>query len=728
HDMPVAEFSDGASFKHEPTGVLFFGGINGFVTVSAGGVPEQAYHPLISFNGLSVFGQSQNIHDFLDTETNTLQLNYRQNFFSVSFTAIDYLHGDDYTYMYQIDGLSTRWINNGHTNTVAFTNISPGTYTLQVKYRNNITGEDSHTQSLTIHILPPWYQTGWAYAVYTLLVLIALLFIIHLSVKWYKMKKDNLIEKLTRQQKEEIYESKLRFFTNITHELCTPLTLIYGPCEKILAAETDPKTKKYAGLIKHNAEKLNSLILELIEFRRLETGNKNPDIKKLPVSEIIANIADSFTELAKSKNIDYQVNTENNIVWLSDSGCLQMIVTNLVSNAFKYTPEEGRIGVDLHIKSEKLCIEVSNTGQGIKEEDIGKIFDRYTILNNLDSNNNSRMSPRSGLGLSICSSMARLLNGEITVSSVPGELTVFTVILPVLNVEDIPETYDPDSIEVPATVLSDISPEAEDIILPTFDKEKKTIMIVDDDLSMLWFITEIFVKKYNVIPISDPKEVADSLKQHTPDLIISDIMMPDIDGITLTKRIKSDKYFSHIPLILLSAQNELEEQVKGIDSGSEAYITKPFNVDYLEVVAERLIQRKEDLRIYYASALSAFEIYEGKLIHQEDKIFLEQFLHTIETNITDPGLTVEKLSSQLNMGTRQFYRQLKRITDKMPADVIRDYRLDLAERLLVTTKLSVDEIIYKAGFTNRGNFFRVFTQKFNTTPKKYREEQRKIVE
>jgi DNA-binding response OmpR family regulator len=324
--------------------------------------------------------------------------------------------------------------------------------------------------------------------------------------------------------------------------------------------------------------------------------------------------------------------------------------------------------------------------------------------------------------------MVRLLNGEITVDSVSGELTVFTVILPALNVEDIPETYDPDSGKVPATVLSDIFPEAEEIILPTFDKDKKTIMIVDDDLSMLWFITEIFVEKYNVIPISDPKEVAGSLKQCTPDLIISDIMMPGVDGITLTKQIKSDKYFSHIPLILLSAKNESEEQVKGIDSGAEAYITKPFNVDYLETVAERLMQRKEDLRTYYASALSAFEMNEGKLIHQEDKIFLEQFLHTIETNIADPGLTVEKLSFQLNMSTRQLYRHLKRVTDKMPADVIRDYRLDLAERLLVFTKLSVDEIIDEAGFANRGNFFRVFARKFNTTPKKYREEKQKIAE
>ncbi|MDR0371679.1 MAG: response regulator [Prevotellaceae bacterium] len=728
HDMPVAEFSDGAHFKHEPTGVLFFGGINGFVTVCASGIPEQTYRPLISFNGLSVFGQSQNIRDFLDTATNTLQLNYRENFFSVSFTAIDYLHGDDYTYMYQIDELNTGWINNGHTNTVTFTNISPGTYTLQVKYRNNIIGEDSHAQSLTIHILPPWYQTGWAYAIYTLLILIVILFIIYFSIKWYKMKKDNLIEKLTRQQKEEIYEAKLRFFTNITHELCTPLTLIYGPCEKILAAETNPQTKKYAGLIKHNAERLNSLILELIEFRRLETDNKKPDIKKLPVSEIIATIADSFAELAESKHIDYRVGIDNDISWFSDAGCLQIIVTNLLSNAFKYTPEAGRISIDLHLKSEKLHIEVSNTGQGIKKENIDKIFDRYTILDNHDSNSNSRISPRSGLGLAICNSMVRLLNGEITVSSEPGESTIFTVILSILNVEDISETHQSDFGVTPSSVLPDLFSEAEDIMLPPFDKNKKTIMIIDDDPSMLWFITEIFIEKYNVIPLSDSKEVAESLKQYMPDLIISDIMMPDIDGITLTRRIKSDKYFSHIPLILLSAKNESEEQVKGINSGAETYITKPFNVAYLETVVERLIQRKEDLRTYYSSALSAFSMNEGKPIHQEDKTFLEQFLHTIETNITDPELTVEKLSSLFNMSTRQFYRQLKRVTDKLPADVIRDYRLDLAERLLVTTKLSVDEIIYKAGFANRGNFFKVFAQKFNTTPKKYREEKLKIVE
>jgi len=731
NELEVTEFSDGAYFEHERTGVLFFGGINGFVTIIANEQTSDDYDPVIQFNHLSVFGKEMNIFDYLKTdgENKTLKLNYRQNFFSISFTAIDYINGKDYSYFYKLDELSTNWIDNGTSNTAAFTNIAPGKYTLLVKYRNNITGKESYVQSLTIEILPPWYLTNVAYLIYALISLCILYFALRLSVKWYRMKKDNIIEKLNRQQREEVYESKLRFFTNITHELCTPLTLIYGPCEKILSYnKSDEYINKYATLIQHNAEKLNSLISELIEFRRLETGNKNLDIRQFSVSDLTRNIAESFYELADTKGYDYQINIEDNIIWNSDSSCLNKIITNLLSNAFKYTFDNGKIGIGLSVADGKLTITVTNTGKGIKKENISKIFDRYTILDNFEDQTKSQKSSRNGLGLAICNNMVKLLNGEIQVSSVLNETTVFKVILPPIEKDEEEMEYQDISLlmeEKPSNPIAiEISPIPDNHILPEYDKEKQTIMIIDDDPSMLWFVTEIFVEKYNVIPINDPAEVMPYLKQNLPDLIISDVMMPGTDGISLTTTIKSDKLLSHIPLILLSAKNDMEEQVRGIESGAEIYITKPFNVEYLEKIVKRLIQRKEDLKQYYTSALSSFELSQGKLTHKEDKEFLEKMFRIIETNISNPDLSVDIISSELGYSTRQLYRKLKDITDKTPNDLIKEYRLNMVERLLVNTNLSVDEILYQVGFTNRGNFFKLFSQKYGMTPKKYRNEKR----
>lgn len=729
NELEITEFSDGAYFKHDPTGVMFFGGINGFVTVTVNGFVTDNYIPGIQFNHLSIFGKEYNIFDFMDTgkEEKTITLNYRQNFFAISFTALDYINGNDYTYYYKISEMSDNWIDNRSSNTASFTNISPGKYTLLVKYRNNITGKESSVQSVYMNILPPWYRTPTAYLIYSMLLLFACCFVAKLCLKWCRMKEENIIEKMKQKQREDIYESKLSFFTNITHEFCTPLSLIYGPCEKILSdSQSGSRTSKYAKLILNNAERLNSLISELIEFRRLETGNKQAKIVQLSVSQLAGNIAESFSELANNKGVDFETNIDGDIIWNSDSGCLDKIISNLISNAFKYTFGQGKIIVDISVRETDLYIAVSNTGKGIKEEDIPKIFDQYTILDNFENCRESGGISRNGLGLAICNNMVKLLRGNMTVTSEINGITVFTVRLPQLELNDVLN-----SATIPLIENSPVSEnrlkQVPEIISAGYDKDKQTIMIVDDDLSMLWFVSEIFVEKYNIVPISDPKEVMPSLQQHIPDLIISDIMMPYIDGISLVATIKADKLLNHIPLILLSAKNTVEEQIRGIESGAEIYITKPFNVNYLEKVVERLIKREADLKQYFSSALSSFEINGGKLVHEEDIKFMEKIYQVIESNMLNPEFSVETIGSSLGYSTRQFYRKLKEITAQKPNDIIRDYKLDVVRKLLITTNLSVDEIIDRTGFVNRGNFFKIFSRKFGMTPKKYREETRKEV-
>ena len=726
-DLEVIEFSDGAFFKDQQTGTLFFGGTNGFITITENDHMSEEYMPPLHFNRLSIFGKECNIYDFLQgPKQETLVLDYSQNFFNLSFLAVDYINGNNYTYSYKIDGLSDSWIENGLSTVAVFSNLSPGEYTLLVKYRSNITGQESEPFSLLIRIIPPWYMTTWAYAFYFLLFILLILESVWMIIRHYRRKRNVMIEQMNRQQREELYESKLRFFTNITHEFCTPLTLINGPCEKILSySRVDGYVRKYATMIQQNALKLNALILELIEFRRLETGNKVLKIKPVPVTEQIRTIAESFGELAESRKLNYRLQIENGVYWNTDISCLSKIVNNLISNAFKYTPENGTITVMQTVENDRLCIRVSNTGKGIKAADLTKIFDRYKILDNFEVQNKDGIAPRNGLGLAICHSMVNLLNGQIHVSSTPNEITTFEVLLPTMEVtvdnedekvvEELPPVPDERSVE-----LRNSSTE--------YDKNKQTIMIIDDDPSMLWFVTEIFVGPYNVVPLSSAEEALKQLSIQLPDLIISDVMMPGMDGMSFAKKIKSDKLLSRIPLILLSALNNIDEQTRGIESGAEAYITKPFNVEYLEKVVRRLLQREEDLKEYYSSVLSAFELDDGHFLHKEDKSFFEKMMQIIDSHIQDTELSVELLSNSLGYSTRQFYRKLKNITDKTPADIIREYRLTIVERLLLTTQLSIEEIMDKTGFSNRGTFYKAFAQRFEMTPKQYRKIKAKDVQ
>lgn len=724
--LEVTEFSDGAFYKDSRTETLFFGGTNGFVTVKPNAYIMADYMPQINLKGLSIFGKEYNIHDFLHDKKGKkiLQLDYSRNFFCIDFMAIDYINGNNYSYSYKLDEVSSQWIESGTSASAIFSNLAPGQYTLLVKYKNNMNGKECEPQKLLIQITPPWYLSNWAYILYFILIALFCILAVYRIVHQYRRKQHRMIEKLNREKKEEVYESKLRFFTNITHEFCTPLTLIYGPCEKILAyPQSDSYIRKYGKMIQQNTEKLNGLILELLEFRRLETGHKVLSIQRLSVSDKLRNIAESFCELAENKNLNYRLDIEPDIEWNTDISCFSKIVNNLISNAFKYTPEEGNITIGLKVENQLLTLNISNSGKGIAKENLAKIFDRYKILNSFEMNGKNS---RNGLGLAICKNMVTLLNGEINVSSIQNEITTFTVTLPELS-PTAQEAETPQKVYATGPLTTNTEPMELEQTTVNFDTSKHTVMIIDDDPSMLWFVSEIFVDKYNVLSFNNAAEALASLELKQPDLIISDVMMPEIDGLSFAQKIKQNKLWSHIPLILLSALHHEDDQVKGIEAGAEVYVTKPFNVKYLEKVVYRLIKRESDLKEYYSSIFSSFKVENGNCIHKEDQEFLDKVIETIEKNITNPDLSVELLSSDLGYSTRQFYRKLKPITDKSPADIIKEYRLTMAERLLLTKNYTIEEIMDKTGFNNRGTFYKLFSQRFGMPPRQYREQQKDSV-
>lgn len=353
-----------------------------------------------------------------------------------------------------------------------------------------------------------------------------------------------------------MYEGKLRFFTNITHEFCTPLTLIYGPCERILQHEnSDVFIKKYAQIIKSNTERLNSLIQEVIDFRRMETGNQICHIQELNISKLAKDIIDSFGELAEQNQIHLETDISPDIIWKSDYSGFTKILNNLISNAFKYSPENGTIRISIKIEVDKLNIQVYNTGKGICKENIPLIFNRYSVLDNIQENSIKGLSSRNGLGLAICQSMVELLQGTIEVKSEIDQYAQFIVNLPQLEVtEEAEHVLNETPKSEPLSNNTNIETAERGDYEKEFNQPETTILMIDDNKELLWMLKDILSDEYSILTAENGEEGLVLLKQKTPDLIITDIMMPKIDGITLIKQLKSNKHTMHIPLIILSAK------------------------------------------------------------------------------------------------------------------------------------------------------------------------------
>lgn len=728
HGLDVVEFSDGAFYRDEKNNTMFFGGINGFVTITEQDYRRNEFIPAITPIGLSIFGEAKNLSDYM-TENRAsdshIELNHGENFFSIAFAATDYIYGNNYSFLYQLEGQSDTWIDNGSSRNIVFTNLSPGDYKLHVKFRNREARIESAPYTMHIRIRPPWYASNIANAVYVLLAAVLIAAGVDMLRRRSENRHTRALEKLESEHQKDIYESKLRFFTNIAHEFCTPLTLIYGPCERILAYEkSDMLVRQYASVIKRNTGRLNDLIQDLIEFRRIETGNKAPVISRLNVSELLGEIAANFDVMAESRGVSYSRSLGDSVQWNSDSGFLFTIITNLISNAFKYTNEEGSISVSLDRQDDRLRITVSNTGKGIRQEDIERIFDRYTIIQDLEESNDNK-DIRNGLGLAISYNMVGLLGGRIKVKSVRHGTTDFIVTLPQLEVTD-SGTGETAAI-APPPVTGPHYEEASDLPQLVFDKTKPTILAIDDERDMLWFISDIFSSEFNVITTDKPLELEKILAETLPNVIISDVVMPDRTGIEITGIVKSNPQTAHIPLILVSANHLMEEQIAGLEAGAEMYITKPFDTNYLRTFVRHLIDRKETLKEYFSSPISAYELTVGKLTHKEHRRFIHRILEIISNNLTDKNLSAKFIADKLNISTRQLYRKLQEIGAESPLDMIRECRLHVSEYLLLNTTLTIDEIIYKSGFSNRSPFFKAFTAKYGCTPKEYRKERKGMV-
>ncbi len=728
------EFSDGAYYS-SPSSLFYFGGISGFNEFDPLEILHESYMPELWLDAFYVNNIATDLSDHvtLTKRGATLTLSYNCKSFSFRFIPIDYLASSRCEIAYLMEGFQDAWVNLGTSNTIVFTNIPKGNYTLKVKASNANLVWSEPLFSLPVVITPPWWKSNVAYIAYV----IALLFLAATVRKMvlYRMKLNNdlKMKELEKQKVEEIHQAKLSFFTNIAHEFSNSLTLIYGPCDKLIKEnEADNKTKRYLQVIKSNSERMQNLIEQLVEFRKAETGHLNLNVDLIDIPELIKYVMDNFVEVIEQKKIDYSVtfNPDENITWKTDRDNLEKIIFNLFSNAVKYTPEKERIEVNVNVLGDnRLNISVKNTGIGIKPEYFSTLFDRFEVLNQIEKQASTGNYPRHGIGLALCKSIANILQGDIQLRSDGTTFTLFEVSLPNLELTasgTVPEDHQDDFTHPPGPVMptpAEATPGIEAKTKETIPNipDNPFILVVEDDAEIRFMIKDLLSSDYQIVEASNGKEGLQVVNQKHPLLIISDIIMPEMDGVEFVKVMKADEFTSHIPIILLSSKSSIDNQIEGFESGADAYINKPFNFRHLEVMIKNLLHKKEILKEYGTSPYSALEQYEGSLIHKEDKDLILHITQIIHDNIDSEELTIDFIANETAVSKIQLYRKIKEITKKTPTEFIRAIRLKHASKLLKTTNKTVQEVLYDSGFNNKAYFYREFFKQYNMTPKEYRE-------
>ena len=703
------EFTNNAVFLSRSDS-LYFGGTGGFNAFHPDRIALRDFDPDVVFESFAV--NQRDIPGFRADQP--VRLSHRDNFFSVSFCALDFIENRQCEYAYMLKGFDKDWVYCGNSNTATFTNVPPGHYTLSVRATNGDKVWGTREATLPIHVARPWWKTWPAWLIYALLSIALLYKAGNLFTTHVEQAHRLELEDLEKARQKETYEAKLRFFTSIAHEFGTPLTLILGASEQAsIELRSDSKSLAYLSLIKDNVSRMQRLIQELIEFRRVETDNRQPVYSRVNLSAMLQKVMAGFEKVDQGGiRLEATLPSEE-VVIVSDDGALEKILYNLLSNAYKYTPDNGWIQVALDNGKDGTRLRVRNAGKGIRPEDLGKVFNRFTILDEFEEKASQGKPIRNGIGMALTRSLVHMLSGDISVTSERGKYTEFVVTLPAVGEDHITrpaETASSPVGRIPAVAFTPLSEKP----------GAPSVMIVDDERPIRDLVADILKDNYTVLGAGNGKEAIEYLKYERPDLIISDISMPGMDGIELLKYLRGNEITKHIPIVLLTFKTEIENEVKGYEMGSDAFIPKPFYPKHLKAVVDRLLSSRMTLREYYNSALSNQEVLEGNVVNAEDKQFIVRLTQFVEASLSDEKLDIDFLCENLNVSKMFLYRKLKSTLQMSPNEYIRLLRLRKASHLLATTPLSVKEIMYQSGFNHKSYFYREFSRKYGMTPREWR--------
>jgi signal transduction histidine kinase/DNA-binding response OmpR family regulator len=645
----------------------------------------------------------------------SLKLSHKQNFFSIQYAALDFQEPDNIQYAYKLDGFDKEWQYARKQRVANYTNIPKGEYIFRVKSTNSEGIWVDNERSLPIEVKPSFWQTWIAYVLYLILFGSLMVLCVAILTTIYRLRSDVKLEK-------KISDMKLRFFTDISHEIRTPLTMITAPVDYLLNDLSTPEDiRKKLSLVSHNTGRMLRLVNQILDFRKIQ--DQHLRVSETEVGAFVGEICSEFSEMAENQNIDFKyINLAlGEKIWV-DPDSLEKMVMNLLSNAFKYTPAGKSIRVVVRKDDKNLSIQVTDKGTGIPKELQKQLFTRFATFNA------EKDKPSTGIGLSMVKELADKHGARITVESDLNKGSSFTI------------TFQPgfahfnNDVEVMLSGTSDAPMETdavpakpiEPIRSKTATEEKAirhTVLVVEDDEELRAFLISILESDYTVREASNGAEALRMTAESQPDFVISDIMMPEIDGIQLLQKLREDLNTSHIPIVLLTAKSTIESRLEGLSMGADDYITKPFSVPYFRARIANLIQQRKRLQEIYSSGLtSGMPAFDPKpfQVTSQDETFMESVVKSIEDNIDNSDFTVEELGHSVSMSRSSFFNKVKSLTGLSPVEFIRDIRLKRAAQILVTGQFLIKEVAYMTGFSDARYFGECFKTKFGMTPAEFK--------
>lgn len=726
YDATDGIFSNGFKVNsqfRDSEGNIYFGGSDGIILIEPDKLVDNPYPPTVVLKDLKIFNKSIKI-DAQDSilkshisETKEITVGHDASMITVDFVALNFSASDKDQYAYQLKGFDHIWNCVGKTRSATYTNLSPGSYIFSVKASNNDGIWSNATDALTIHVLPPWWRTNWAYVMYAVVILMLLYLFRNIILMRAHFAHDIKMERLKLENAERLNRAKLDFFTNISHEFRTPLTIIIGLIENMNSSAIDHQIKNKLHTANLNASRLLRLVNELLDFRKTESGKMKLRVVERNIVSFIREIKLSFEPLAEQRQIGFSFHATADVVnaWI-DTEQFEKVIVNLLSNAFKNTPTGGNVSLFIGTSFDKVIISVQDNGKGIKPEFLSSLFQTFFTADT------DQRSPGTGIGLALTKNIVELHHGKIEVESIQNKSTRFNVTLLLGN-----KHFNDTEIITSDQDLEKMLPPSDSYIVDNVHWEvddeggtcERKLLIVDDNQDVRMLLTTMFGKYYTILEAPDGVSAWELAIREIPDIIISDVMMPDKDGISLCRELKSNINTCHIPIILLTARTSFTYQLEGLEMGADDYITKPFNGQLLFLKIRNLLQlRERSQKLFNDHRVLQVEPHQIA-IAPRDQLFIETALKSVEDNIANVEYGVEDLGRDVGMSKTTLFRKLKAVTGQSANEFIRTIRLKRAAQLLALNQFTVSEIAYMVGFNDVKYFRSCFKRLFNLSPTDY---------
>ncbi|MEP1257997.1 two-component regulator propeller domain-containing protein, partial [Algoriphagus sp.] len=715
--LQAALFNKNAALKTAKDEFIF-GGPNGYNIFKSENFAFERNNPKVVFTDLQLFNEEVKVGSEVSNRIllpqslenmEQLVLRHDENIFSIGFSALNFLYPEKNKYRYKLIGFNEDWIYlNDDLAKVTFTNLDPGTYTLVVQPGTVLDGWSAYDYQLDIKILAPFWKTPIAYFLYFMAILGVIFYFRNSLITRQREKFEREQAEQEAQRVQELDRLKTKFFTNLSHEFRTPLSLILTPTEHLISSTENKGLLSQYQIIQRNARRLLKLINQLLDVKNIEKGGVTFHPSEGDIVQFVKDCVADFHELSENKHIhlNFETNTPGHQA-IFDPDKLEKVLFNLLSNAFKFTPEDGAITVTLELQQENeekgiLLLSVSDTGVGISQENHQKIFERFYTT----EGHKQQLNQGSGIGLSLVQDFVRTMKGEISVESEPGMGTVFSLSIPLTLI--IPENWE----------------EEEEEVQLSGNNLKEVILIAEDHVEFRNYLKDCLSETYHVLTAKNGLQGWELAQQHIPDLIISDLMMPQMDGKELCQKVKTDIKTSHIPIILLTAKKSEETMVQGLDSGCNLYLTKPFNLEILQLSVKNLLRERNKVQQQNREKIQ-INTSEVNVVSLDDQL-IQKAVGLVEKYMEDSQLSVEFLSKELGMSRVHLYKKLQSITGKSPIEFIRLIRLQRAAQLLAKSQMNVSEIAYLVGYNNAKYFAKHFKAEFSILPSEYAAKQQEI--